>query len=250
MKLTLIRSATLKMEYGGSCFLIDPAFADKLTGPSFAGKSKNPLIDLPFNKEGIMKDVDTVIVSHIHSDHFDKAAQDYIDKNLPILCQPHEAAAIKNMGFQNVLPVEKHLEIKGVSLTRTPARHGSGSVLEDMGISSGFLFKASGEPTVYWCGDTVMYEEIRKVLNKEKPDLVITHSSGAVWGDYVKILMDDKETVEICKLLPESKVIAVHLNSYDHGTVFRDTLRAYANEKQISENQLIIPKDGETLYFE
>jgi len=54
MKLTLIRSATLKLEYGGICFLIDPAFADKLTGPSFAGKSKNPLVDLPMRKEEII----------------------------------------------------------------------------------------------------------------------------------------------------------------------------------------------------
>lgn len=249
MKLTLIRSATLKIEYGGNCFLIDPAFSDKLTGPSFAGKSKNPLVDLPFSKETIMDGVDMVIISHIHSDHFDKAAQDYIDKSLPVLCQPHEKAAIKDMGFQNVLPVEKQIDIKGISLARTPAKHGSGRVLEDMGISSGFLFKASGEPTVYWCGDTIMYDEVRQLLLKEKPDIVITHSSGAVWGDHIKILMDDIETVEICKLLPKSKVIAVHLNSYDHGTVFRDTLRAYAEDNQIDERQLLIPQDGETLRF-
>lgn len=250
MKLTLIRSATLKMEYGGHCFLIDPAFADKLTGPSFAGKSKNPLVDLPCSREMIMEGVDMVIVSHIHSDHFDKAAQDYIDKGLPVLCQPHEAEAIINMGFRDVLPIEKQMNIKGISLARTAAKHGSGSVLEDMGISSGFLFKATGEPTVYWCGDTIMYEDVRQLLRKEQPNIVITHSSGAVWGNHVKILMDDKETVEICKLLPESKVVAVHLNSYDHGTVFRDTLRTYAETNNVDAAQLIIPQDGETCYFE
>ena len=230
--------------------MIDPAFADKFSGPSFAGKSKNPLVELPMSKEEVTAGVDVVIVSHIHSDHFDKAAQEYLDKGLPILCQPHEASAIQDMGFLNVFPIESQTEIAGVSITRTAAQHGSGSVLEDMGIASGFLFKAKGEPTIYWPGDTILYEAVRKVLAEEKPDIVITHSSGAVWGDHVKILMDEKETIEICKLLPESRVVAVHLNSYDHGTVFRDTLRAYAEENQVDEKQLLIPQDGETLYFE
>ncbi|NCB41995.1 MAG: MBL fold metallo-hydrolase [Clostridia bacterium] len=249
MKLTLIRSATLKMEYGGTCFLIDPAFSDKLTGPSFAGKSKNPLVDLPFRKENIMEGVDWVIVSHIHSDHFDKAAQDYIRKDRPVLCQPHEESAIRGMGFAHVVPLEKEMEISGIQLSRTGAKHGSGSVLTEMGVASGFLFKAPGEPSVYWCGDTVLYEEVQKVLNEKNPDIVITHSSGAVWGDNVKILMDEKETIEICKILPQSKVVAVHLNSYDHGTVFRDTLRNFAEENGVLGAQLIIPQDGETLYF-
>ena len=249
MKLTLIRSATLKLEYGGTCFLIDPAFADRFSGPSFAGKSQNPLVDLPMSKDRIMDGVNMVIVSHIHSDHFDKAAQAYIDKKLPVLCQPHEAEQIKDMGFCDVLPVEEHIDIHGLSLTRTPAKHGSGSVLEDMGRASGFLLKADAEPTVYWCGDTVLYEGVIHILSEEKPDIVITHSAGAVWGDNVKILMDDKETIQICKLLPDSKVVAVHLDSYDHGTVFRDTLRAYAQANEVDEDQLYIPEDGDSLYF-
>lgn len=249
MELTLIRSATLKLNYGGSCVLIDPAFSNKLTGPSFAGKSKNPLVDLPMKKEEIMANVDAVLVSHIHSDHFDKAAQEYIDKMLPVLCQKEEEAAIRAMGFSDVRPVSDRLTLDDIELTRTPAKHGSGWVLEEMGPASGFLFKAKGEPTVYWPGDTVLCEEVIEVLQREKPAVVITHSSGAVWGEGIKILLDEKETVEICRLLPQSKIVAVHLDSYDHGTVFRNTLREYATANRIPESQLLIPQDGETLSF-
>ena len=249
MELTLIRSATLKMNYGGSCILIDPAFSNKLTGPSFAGISKNPLVDLPMKKEEIMANVDAVIVSHIHSDHFDKAAQEYIDKNLPVICQKEEEAAIKAMGFMDVKPITDRLMLGDVELTRTFAKHGSGWVLDEMGMASGFVFKAKGEPTVYWPGDTVLCEDVLDVLRREKPAVVITHSAGAVWGEKVKILLDEKETIEICKLLPDSKIVAVHLDSYDHGTVFRDTLREYAEMNQVSASQLLIPEDGETLFF-
>lgn len=246
MKLTLIRSATLKLEYGGRCLLIDPAFTDKFAGPSFAGKSKNPLIDLPMSREDILAGVDAVVVSHIHSDHFDKAAQEYLDKSLPVLCQPWEAASILAMGFQDVRPVDESYRLGDVEITRTYAKHGSGAVQKEMGEASGFVFKAPGEPTIYWPGDTILCDEVRNVLIKEKPAVVITHSAGAVW-DGVKILFDEVETVEICKALPDSKVVAVHLDSYDHGTVSRESLRAYATEHGVTEEQLLIPADGETL---
>jgi L-ascorbate metabolism protein UlaG (beta-lactamase superfamily) len=249
MELTLIRSATLKLNYGGLCILIDPAFSNKLTGPSFAGKSKNPLVDLPMKKEEIMANVDAIIVSHIHSDHFDKAAQEYINKSLPVVCQKEEETAIRDMGFLDVKPITDHLMLGGVELTRTFAKHGSDWVLDEMGRASGFVFKAKGEPTVYWPGDTVLCEEVLEVLQREKPAVVITHSAGAVWGEGIKILLDDQETIQICKMLPDSKVVAVHLDSYDHGTVSRDTLREYAELNQVSKSQLLIPEDGETLFF-
>lgn len=247
MKLTLIRSATLKLDYGGQCILIDPAFSDKLTSPSFAGKSKNPLVDLPVSKEAILENVDAVLVSHIHSDHFDTAAQGYLNKSLPILCQPNEEATIENMGFVDVRPVAERFRLGKVEITRTYAKHGSGSVQEEMGEASGFVFKAPGEPVVYWPGDTVLCDEVRSVLVKEKPAMVITHSAGAVWGDGVKILFDEVETAEICEALPDSTVVAVHLDSYDHGTVSRESLRAYASRRGIDEARLRIPADGETL---
>ena len=246
MKVTLVRSATLKLEYGGQSLLIDPAFTDKFAGPSFAGKSKNPLVELPMTREAVLAGVDAVIVSHIHSDHFDKAAQEYLDKALPVLCQPHEEESIRSMGFADVRPVEEDFRLGDVGITRTYAKHGSGAVQKEMGEASGFVFKAPGEPTVYWPGDTILCDEVRNILIKEKPAVVITHSAGAVW-DGVKILFDEVETVEISKALPGSKVVAVHLDSYDHGTVSRESLRAYATEHGVTEEQLRIPADGETL---
>ncbi len=246
MQLTLIRSATLKLEYGNQRFLIDPAFSAKLTGPSFAGISKNPLIDLPMTEEAILEGVDAVIVSHIHSDHFDKAAQEYIDKSLPILCQPNEEALIRDMGFEDVRPIGERCRFGDAEIARTYAKHGSGSVQEEMGEASGFVFKAPGEPVVYWPGDTILCNEVRSVLANEKPAVVIPHSAGAVWNG-VKILFDEVETVEICEAVPDATVVAVHLDSYDHGTVSRASLRAYASSRGIEASRLRIPADGETL---
>lgn len=246
MKLRLIRNATSKISYAGQCILFDPYFAEKFTLPSYTGKSKNPLVDLPVAIEEILENVDMTIVSHIHSDHFDSVAQSSLNSDMPIVCQCKNKKEIEKLGFKNVTAIKENYQWRNINIKRIDAKHGSGCVLMLMGKTSGFLFKAVGEPTVYWTGDTILCDEVRQVLLTEKPDIVITHSCGAVWGKNVKIVMDEVQTVEVCKLLPNSIIVAIHMEALDHGTVSRSELRKYAKENGIEDKKLIILNDGES----
>lgn len=250
MKLQLIRSATMRITYNNHCFITDPYFADKHCGRSYTGRLKSPLAELPFSIKDILSGVEAVLVSHVHSDHFDTAAQEMLPKELPIICQSEDEIIIREKGFKTVYPVEKDFLWNGIHIQRILGKHGSGDVLKDMGISSGFLLEANGEPSIYWTGDTVLCDEVREAIAMWKPKIIITHSGGAVWGSNVKILMDDVQTIEVCKLAPQSTVIAVHMDSVDHATVSRMDLREYARKNGIRDEQLIIPADGETLTFQ
>ena len=247
MKLQLIRNATLRLNYGGHELLTDPYFAPRHSRPSFAGRSPNPLVELPCSPGEIMAGVELVIVSHLHSDHFDPEAQRLLPKDLPVLCQPGDKEAIRQHGFQDVTPVADSVEWRGITITRVPGQHGSGAVLEDMGVVSGFVLQAPGEPTVYWAGDTIWYEPVRETIERFRPDVIVTHSSGAVWGEGGQIVMDGAGTVEVCRAAPASTVVAIHLDSLDHGLVSRTDLRAYAKAAGIPDERLLIPDDGESL---
>jgi hypothetical protein len=59
--------------------------------------------------------------------------------------------------------------------------------------------------------------------------------------------MDAAQTLAVCRALPGSQVVAIHLDSLDHGEVSREDLRAQARAARISDEQLLIPADGETL---
>jgi hypothetical protein len=132
-----------------------------------------------------------------------------------------------------------------------PGQHGSGVVLDEMGQASGFIFSAASEPTVYWIGDTLLTESIRQQIKETVPGIIITHSSGAVWGkDRVLIVMDAVQTIAVCRLAPQSKVVAIHMEALDHGTVSRAELRDYAEKHGVSGDQLIIPLDGEFIKFD
>ena len=76
--LTQVRNATVRIDYGGVRFLVDPVLADKDAYPGFEGTAnsqrRNPLVPLPMPLAAIV-DVDAVIVTHLHPDHWDEAAK-------------------------------------------------------------------------------------------------------------------------------------------------------------------------------
>jgi L-ascorbate metabolism protein UlaG (beta-lactamase superfamily) len=246
MKLQLIRNATLKLDYAGRIVLIDPYLAPKHSLESFAGRSPNPMVELPVEIEDILDGVELVIVSHLHSDHFDSVAMERVPKDLPIFCQPGDEETIREAGFSHVTPLADAAIWQGLTLTRREGSHGLGPVVELMGSVMGFSVEAEGEPSLYWAGDTVLYPPVADVIGRTRPDIVVSHSCGARWdGDL--IVMDAEETVRLCETAPNSIVVATHMEALDHATVSREDLRRAADTAGIAAEKLLIPADGEIL---
>ena len=249
MQIQQIRNATLRLTYAEKLILTDPYLADKHTMPSYTGASPNPLVDLPCTPQDVIAGIDMVLVSHIHSDHFDPTAQRLLPKEIPLVCQAGDEPMIEAKGFHHVLPVRDRLTWEGIVITRTPAQHGTGDVLHEMGKTSGFLLQSKNEPTVYWVGDSIWCEAVADVIESYQPDIIMTHSCGAVWGDNVLIVMDAVQTIAVCRATSQAVVVATHMESLDHATVSRADLRKLADMEGITSQQLLIPDDGEILSF-
>lgn len=77
MKFQQIRSATAIITYGGVRFLIDPWLSEKDAYPPIPGSPhpelRCPIHELSMPVEKIME-VDAVIATHLHFDHFDETA--------------------------------------------------------------------------------------------------------------------------------------------------------------------------------
>ena len=77
MKFQQIRSATSIVTFAGKRFLIDPMLAEQGTYPSVPDTTStgrgNPDCELPCPVQDLFN-VDAVIVTHLHFDHFDEAA--------------------------------------------------------------------------------------------------------------------------------------------------------------------------------
>lgn len=249
MKILQIRNATLKLFYGGKIILTDPMLSPRHGIESFAGKEKNPTIDLPMPLEEILDDIDMVLVSHIHQDHFDQTARDRLPKDIPLFCQPVDRLSIEKSHFTDVRPVEDTVTWEGITVTRTPGKHGTGNWEKVLGSVSGFLLKAAGEPVIFWAGDTILTSDVKSIIETVCPDIIITHSCGACLEDSGPIIMDAQQTIDTCKAAPEAIVIAVHMEALDHATVTRHDIRQLAVKNHIGSDRLFIPENGELLEF-
>jgi L-ascorbate metabolism protein UlaG (beta-lactamase superfamily) len=128
--LYFIGNATVLLRLGGFTVLTDPSFihkheqtwlgyglhTERLTDPACG------IADLP--------PLDFVLLSHFHGDHFDQAAEDGLDRALPIVTTPQSAELLAGRGFANTWPVDRwqtQVVTKGraeLRITATPGHHG------------------------------------------------------------------------------------------------------------------------------
>jgi L-ascorbate metabolism protein UlaG (beta-lactamase superfamily) len=255
MRLRLIRNATMLWDYTGQRILTDPLFADRFALPSYSGRARNPIAALPLPVDDLLAGVELVLLSHRHSDHFDNAARERLSKTLLLYCQPTDADALQSNGFERVTPVGSSLTWPAGTLTRILGHHGVGPVEAEMGVSSGYVLQAPGEPTVYWAGDSVLCDEMREAIARYHPDVIVTHSGGALWpvgpeghGGRALIIMDAAQTIATSRLAPWARLVAIHLDSVDHATVSRADLRQAVAAEGLEE-RILIPEDGQELTF-
>ncbi len=255
-----IRNATAKVEYGGQTFLIDPFFAPKGSMEGFKGTFNNqarmPLVDLPMSPQDIVKGVDAVIVTHTHDDHWDKAAQQVIPKNLPIFAQ-HEADArlIRSQGFENVRVLGETFDFKGVQLRKTSGVHGTEAMYANpqlaalLGDAMGVMFQKNGHKTVYIMGDTVWTADVNKALNRFNPDVLVMNTGYArINGIAEGIIMGTPDVLKVTQVMPKAKIITVHMDTVNHTTVSRDDMRKFLKGENITD-RVAVPEDGEAIKF-
>lgn len=255
MKFTHIRHASHLIDYKGITLLIDPVLATKGTYQPIPAKGrcqKNPLVELPFNLD-FLKNVDAILVTHLHNDHFDKYGQKIIDKDLPIICHSCDAEKIKNVGFKNVLPInDDFILFKEIKISVTSGRHGYGLTAKAMGHVSGFvledLSQVNWEPKVYIIGDSVWTKEIEKTLKFHQPDLIIVFAGEARLGRAKPITMSTYDIDQIATTLIDARIIVIHLEAWNHCYLTKKTLTAYLDTKSY-QDRVLIPENGEVLSF-
>jgi L-ascorbate metabolism protein UlaG (beta-lactamase superfamily) len=253
MNIQQIRNATLVVEYAGKRFLVDPMLADKGTYPPFPNSPRqdqnNPLVSLPTSIEEVIKDIDAVIVTHLHYDHWDEAAAKALPKDIKLFTQNDEdATEIRNAGFTNVEVLQENTVFEGIQLVKTKGEHGRGEILKLAGLVCGVVFKHATEKTLYVAGDTVWYEEVQNVIEANKPEVIVVNAGDNQFFQGGSLVMGKDDVYEVHKAAPEAKIICVHMEAVNHWGLSREDLKSFINEKEMSSN-VLVPADGQSYTF-
>jgi L-ascorbate metabolism protein UlaG (beta-lactamase superfamily) len=250
MKIQLIRHATMLIEVQGKRILVDPMLSEagKMAAvPDVANSSDNPLVDLPVDPS-ILINVDAIMVTHTHRDHFDDEAIKLLPHSSQIFCQPADEEKIKIAGFTKVQAIEHSHEWNGITITRTEGQHGTGSIGQKMGPVSGFMLDSKGGPSLYITGDTIWCPEVQNVLKKYQPQIIVCFAGNARFSSGDPITMTKEDIYNVCKHASASKIVAVHLEAWNHCSLSRKDLKDYIEKNSLIE-QVYVPYDGEWMNF-
>jgi len=255
MNIKQIRNATIVVEYAGKKFLIDPVLADKGTYPPFGPAlgypdalrqdQFNPLVSLPTSIDEIIN-VDAVIATHLHLDHFDDAAKEILPKDIKMFVQDEaDAKELGDAGFKNIEILKEDTTFEGIKLVKTKGQHGSGEILKLSGNVCGVVFNHSTEKTLYVAGDTIWYEGVQEVIDAHKPEIIIVNAGCNKFLDTNPLIMGKDDIYEVHKAAPNAKIIASHMEAVNHWTLSREDLKSFVDEKGIASN-VLVPDDGES----
>jgi L-ascorbate metabolism protein UlaG (beta-lactamase superfamily) len=235
MRITLVRNATIVLEHGGRRILVDPMLDPAGARPpieSTANPVRNPTVELPFAAEDVVAGLDGVLVTHRHKDHFDETAARLLPRDVPVLCQPEDWTALRELGL-DARPVEASLDWDGLVVHRVPARHGFGAVAEALAPVSGFVLD-----DLYLAGDTVWYEAVEETIERFRPRVAIVNAGGACFLEGGLIVMGADDVREVASRVPV--VVAVHMEAVNHCHLSRAELAA-------AVPGVLVPRDGETV---
>lgn len=252
MKIEQIRNATLIVAYADKRFLIDPFLAEKGAYPPFPNSVRqdqnNPLVELPKSIEEII-DVDAVIVTHLHLDHWDDTAKEALPKTIKLFVQNDEDGQIlKAAGFTNVEVLTEQTTWENIQLIKTEGEHGRGEILKFAGSVCGIVFKHESEKTLYIAGDTVWYEGVEKTLRTFNPEIIIVNAGDNQFLEGGSLVMGIADVYEVHKAAPHAIIIASHMEAVNHWTLSREELRNFISDKGISRN-VLVPNDGDGFSF-
>jgi L-ascorbate metabolism protein UlaG (beta-lactamase superfamily) len=221
--LTFLGNATALLRLGAFTLLTDPAF-----GPAgsrvYLGKGmwtkrlRDPVL-APLENA----DLDAILLSHLHGDHFDRAARQRLDPGLPILTTPQaERRLRRRFPAAHGLPTwESHEWTRGnqsLRVTAVPGRHGPGvadKLLPDV-MGSLLELTVDGLPrlTVYITGDTLYRPGLAEIPQRfGEIDAMVIHLGGTrVLG--LLVTMDDRQGAQLTQLIRPGTTIPVHNDDY------------------------------------
>ena len=221
---TFVGNATTLLRLGSFTLLTDPAFGHRgsrvyLGYGAWTKRLRDPALDVLD-----MAQVDAVLLSHLHSDHFDPEARRALEPTMPILTTPQAERKLRRKRFVAVhgLPTwechEWSRDRQRLRVTAVPGRHGPGFVdhlLPDV-MGSVVELEIDGRCALrlYITGDTLHDRALEEVPRRFGDiDAMLIHLGGTrLLG--MLLTMDDRQGVAHTELIRPRITVPIHFDDY------------------------------------
>jgi L-ascorbate metabolism protein UlaG (beta-lactamase superfamily) len=228
--ITWIGHATTLIETAsGTTILIDPFIQD------------NPVV--PPDKKHVSR-VDLMLITHGHQDHLADAIPIAQRTRPEIVAIVEVAGYLQSKGAGKVTGMNKGGTVHrdGVDITMVDAIHSSGITDGDAilpgGTAAGYVLRFADGFTVYFAGDTDVFESMKAIGRVYKPDLAMLPI-----GDHYT--MGPRQAAEAIRMLGVRNIIPIHYGTFPVLTGTPEELEREASD--ISSLRIIALKPGESI---
>ena len=237
IKIQWIGGPTMLIDFNGMKIITDPMLGEG--DHAFEMADPNEMFDMnqgprvKYHKRVTdlpkldLTQLDLILLSHAHEDHFDQKAQAELKKQLPIILPVSDSKKIKEKGFTNLKPAKSgemfsYRVGKGViEIIAIPADHTENKSLEHiLGEGLGYVirFKQDDKQTaMYWTGDSMPTNRVVDFVKEQGPINILVPNMGRVGttGPLGQISMGASDVVKLAAKLSVDKVFPIHHTSYE-----------------------------------
>jgi L-ascorbate metabolism protein UlaG (beta-lactamase superfamily) len=223
--LQFVGNATTVLRLGPFTLLTDPNFLHKGQWTHIGQGVVSRRLTDPAIEAADLPELDAVVLSHLHGDHFDRVASRELARDLPVLTTPHAAKRLRRRGFREAAPLRTWETVtlsRGaakLTVTSLPGRHALGPLGRLLPPVMGTMLEYREAPGVlpfrlYLSGDTLVHPELRQIRDRfDGIDLALVHLGGTkVLG--VLLTMDGKQGADLIELLAPRTTVPVHYEEY------------------------------------
>ncbi|MEU8820444.1 MBL fold metallo-hydrolase [Actinoplanes sp. NPDC048796] len=221
---TFVGNATTILRLGSFTLLTDPAFGAAgsrvyLGYGAWSKRLRDPALDVLD-----MREVDAMLLSHLHGDHFDRAARQRIEPTLPIITTPQAQRRLRRRRYLAVsgLPTwechEWTRDRQRLRVTAVPGRHGPGvadHLLPDV-MGSVVELEVDGRCALrlYITGDTLYDTALAAIPRRMgEIDAMLIHLGGTKLAGML-LTMDGEQGVELTHLIRPGLTLPIHYDDY------------------------------------
>ena len=242
---TFIGNATTLISTGDLTLLTDPNFLHRGQHAYLGYGLVSKRLHEPALRVEQLPAIDAVVLSHMHGDHWDRVAQNQLDRSVPVVTTQHAAKRLRHRGFAHAtgLSTWQSYVLTGAStrvvITALPGRHAPlwtrrllppvmGTMLE-IGPVAGNV-----ERRLYISGDTLLIDELAHIPTRfDTIDAGVLHlggtrlPAGARLPFGLTVTMDGHQGAAAVEMLGLPRVIPVHFDDYG---VFASPLADFERE--------------------
>jgi L-ascorbate metabolism protein UlaG (beta-lactamase superfamily) len=200
-RITYVGHATVLIELAGARILTDPMLRSRLL-LVIRRQAPEPAPDLS-------RDLDAVLISHLHPDHLDFPSLHRVDRRTPIVAPTGSGRMLKRRGFGTVVELRpgEATEVGQVTVRATPAEHEGrrykfGRPIEALGYDVD-----GGGKRVYFAGDTDLFDGMKELAGGL--DVALLPIAG--WGPHLHAgHLDPRRAAQAAAMMRPRVAVPIH----------------------------------------